>query len=56
MIEVGALYEPPFKSVAPTGPEDIFSEEDVDRIVAVVRNIRTTSLADQQAEQTAAHG
>ncbi|WP_406282914.1 hypothetical protein OH799_35415 [Nocardia sp. NBC_00881] len=56
VIEVGALYEPPFKSVAPTGPEDIFSEEDVDRIVAVVRNIRTTSLADQQAEQTAAHG
>ncbi|MGY4102444.1 type I restriction-modification enzyme R subunit C-terminal domain-containing protein [Nocardia sp. R16R-3T] len=56
VIEVGALYEQPFKAVAPTGPEDIFSDEDVDRIVAVVKNIRTTALPEQQAEQTAAHG
>lgn len=49
VIEVGALYEPPFKSVAPAGPEDIFSEEDVDRIVAVVENIRTTALPEQAA-------
>ncbi|MGW0007337.1 DEAD/DEAH box helicase family protein [Nocardia grenadensis] len=55
VIEVGALYEPPFKTVAPMGPEDIFPEEDVDRIVAVVESIRTTALADR-AEQTAASG
>ncbi|WP_244892064.1 type I restriction-modification enzyme R subunit C-terminal domain-containing protein [Nocardia beijingensis] len=55
VIEVGALYEQPFKGVAPTGPEDIFSEEDVDRIVEVVKNIRTTALP-LRAEQTAAHG
>ncbi|MGW4715365.1 DEAD/DEAH box helicase family protein [Nocardia sp. NPDC004260] len=55
VIEVGALYEQPFKGVAPTGPEDIFSEEDVDRIVAVVKNIRTTALP-APAESTAAHG
>ncbi len=33
VMEVGDLYEPPFKSVAPTGPESIFSEDDVDQIV-----------------------
>lgn len=47
MVEVGDLYEPPFKSVAPTGPEAIFSEDEVDRIVAVVRNIRTTAIPSQ---------
>ncbi|WP_280215494.1 DEAD/DEAH box helicase family protein [Nocardia cyriacigeorgica] len=55
VIDVGALYEPPFKSVAPTGPEDIFSEEEVDRIVAVVKHIRTTALPDA-AERHAASG
>ncbi|MET8779727.1 type I restriction-modification enzyme R subunit C-terminal domain-containing protein [Nocardia sp. NPDC004654] len=54
VIDVGALYEPPFKSVAPTGPEDIFSEDDVDRIVAIVKNIRTTALPDR-ADQAAAN-
>ncbi|PPJ35218.1 restriction endonuclease subunit R [Nocardia nova] len=55
VIEVGALYEPPFNSVAPTGPEDIFSEDDVDRIVAVVKNIRTTAVPNT-AESAAASG
>ncbi|WP_342801250.1 DEAD/DEAH box helicase family protein [Nocardia sp. No.11] len=53
VIDVGALYEPPFKSVAPSGPEDIFSENDVDRIVAIVKNIRTTAVADQQGAAAA---
>ncbi|WP_280498744.1 type I restriction-modification enzyme R subunit C-terminal domain-containing protein [Nocardia cyriacigeorgica] len=55
VIDVGALYEPPFKSVAPAGPEDIFTEDEVDRIVAVVKHIRTTALPDH-AEQKAASG
>ncbi len=55
VIEVGARYEAPFNAVAPTGPEDIFSEDDVDRIVAAVKNIRTTAVPDA-AESAAANG
>ncbi|WP_046471163.1 hypothetical protein [Allosalinactinospora lopnorensis] len=33
--EVSALYESPFTAPAPNGPEDIFSEADIDVLAAI---------------------
>ena len=36
----GQLYDPPFTDVAPTGPEQSFPNEDIDRLVAALDHIR----------------
>ena len=43
-VEVGALYDPPGDSIASGGPEDLFSEKDVDDVVAGLRRIRSTAV------------
>jgi type I restriction enzyme, R subunit len=48
-IEVGALYEPPFTSRAPGGPEDLFTEAKVDVLVAALHGIRATAIPADQA-------
>jgi type I restriction enzyme R subunit len=44
-IEVPALYESPFTTLAPTGPEAIFPEAEVDAMVTVIHAIRSTAVA-----------
>jgi type I restriction enzyme R subunit len=47
-VEVGRLYESPFTSLAPGGPEDLFPEADVDAIVTVLRQVRETAVPESQ--------
>lgn len=49
IVEVEALYESPFTSRAPSGPEDLFTDEEVDDIVAVIREIKATAVAGEVA-------
>jgi type I restriction enzyme R subunit len=37
------IYEPPYKDLAPTGPEGIFPEPDVERIVSTLADVRRTA-------------
>lgn len=46
-IDVDALYESPFTALAPTGPEAIFREAEVDVMVSVIHSIRSTAVADE---------
>ena len=48
-IPVEALYEPPFTTLAPRGPEDLFTEANVDILVAALHGIRATALPEQNA-------
>ncbi|MEY9211365.1 type I site-specific restriction endonuclease [Thermobifida halotolerans] len=43
-LDVGALYESPFTSLAPNGPEDLFGEADLDALVAVLERIEATAV------------
>jgi hypothetical protein len=44
-VEAEALYEHPFTSHAPRGPEDFFPEPDVDAMVAVLNRVRANAIA-----------
>jgi type I restriction enzyme R subunit len=44
-VEVDVLYEHPFTSHAPRGPEDIFPEPDVDAMIAVLNGVRANAIA-----------
>ncbi|MEU0061751.1 DEAD/DEAH box helicase family protein [Streptomyces albidoflavus] len=48
-IGVDALYESPFTALAPTGPEAIFPEAEVDVMVSVIHSIRSTAVAAEGA-------
>lgn len=39
------LYEPPFTGVAPTGPEHLFDEARVVRLVSKIREINESAVA-----------
>jgi type I restriction enzyme R subunit len=43
VMDPGVLYEPPFTDDAPSGPEDLFEEADVRRIVSIIRRFRRTA-------------
>jgi type I restriction enzyme, R subunit len=43
-VEVEMLYEHPFTSHAPRGPEDVFPEPDVDAMVAVLNRVRANAI------------
>jgi len=45
VMEPRALYEAPFTDLVPTGPEQIFEHDDLDRLVAVLRDVRATAIA-----------
>lgn len=49
VIDVAALYEPPFNSLAPRGPEDLFAESDITSMEAVIKSVRATAVAEDGA-------
>lgn len=44
LIDIGILYEQPFTSLAPGGPETIFENVDVDAIVTVLDAVRAIAV------------
>jgi len=48
-MDPARLYDPPFTDLAPTGPEDLFSVEEVDRICHLLDLIHTRAAAAQAA-------
>lgn len=45
IVDVGLLYESPFTDIAPTGPDALFTSEQVNRIMELLDTIRSTALA-----------
>jgi type I restriction enzyme R subunit len=45
VMSAAALYESPFTDVAPQGPDDIFTADEVTRLVAVLDRVRATATA-----------
>lgn len=43
-MDAAQLYESPFTGLAPQGPESLFSEADIDSLVAVLDRVRATAL------------
>ncbi|MDT3400186.1 DEAD/DEAH box helicase family protein [Streptomyces sp. B1866] len=48
-IDVASLYESPFTSIAPTGPEAIFPKPEVDAMVSVIHSVRSTAVVSDGA-------
>jgi type I restriction enzyme R subunit len=48
-MDPARLYDPPFSDLAPTGPEDLFSEEDINRICHLLDLIHARATAVQAA-------
>ena len=46
VVEVARLYESPFTDYAPNGPDSLFTDAQVDDIVAVLDDVRTHALPD----------
>lgn len=44
VMEPARLYEAPYTDHAPTGPEAVFSESDVDSIVDILRTVRANAV------------
>ncbi|MBF6448665.1 hypothetical protein IU429_13405 [Nocardia elegans] len=44
IVDVGALYDSPFSSIAPRGPEELFSDEDLDAMQEVLTRLRATAI------------
>jgi len=45
VMDPGRLYESPFTDLSPTGPEGLFSLEQVDRLVSILREIRQRAVS-----------
>jgi type I restriction enzyme R subunit len=45
IVDIGLLYESPFTDISPTGPDALFTTEQVNRIVQLLEEIRLTALA-----------
>jgi type I restriction enzyme, R subunit len=43
-MEPARLYESPYTDHAPTGPEAVFSESDVDNIVDILKIVRANAM------------
>ena len=46
VVEVARLYESPYTDYAPNGPDSLFTDAQVDDIVAVLDDVRTHALPD----------
>ena len=49
VMDPARLYDPPFSDLAPTGPEGLFSEVEVDNICHLLDLIRSRAMAAQAA-------
>ena len=49
VMDPARLYDPPFSDLAPTGPEGLFSEAEVDNICHLLDMIKTRAMAAQAA-------
>ncbi len=49
VLDPARLYDPPFSDLAPTGPEGLFSEAEVDNICQLLDLITTRAMAAQAA-------
>jgi len=49
VMDPARLYDPPFSDLAPTGPEDLFSVDEVDSICDLLDLIRLRAMASQVA-------
>ncbi|MGG5752763.1 type I restriction-modification enzyme R subunit C-terminal domain-containing protein [Zafaria sp. Z1313] len=47
-MDAGALYEPPYTDIAAGGPEALFPEEDVDRIVSIINRLGGPALPEPE--------
>lgn len=45
VMDPGRLFEPPYTDDAPTGPDLVFTEDEVDALVRTLRGIRETAVA-----------
>lgn len=45
VVDVSLLYESPFTDISPQGPDALFSADQVDRIMKLLQQIRSTALA-----------
>lgn len=45
VMDPARLYDPPFSDLAPTGPEDLFSDAEVDNICHLLQLIQERALA-----------
>ncbi|MBO0840353.1 MAG: restriction endonuclease subunit R, partial [Sciscionella sp.] len=44
IADVDALYASPFSAIAPGGPEDLFTENDIDTMIQTMRAIKATAV------------
>jgi type I restriction enzyme, R subunit len=49
IVEPARLYESPYTDHAPTGPDDVFGEADVDNIVAILNAVRANAAPEDGA-------
>jgi type I restriction enzyme R subunit len=47
VLEAKRLYEPPFTDHAPTGPDFLFNDSDVDRLVVVLDQVRAHAVVSE---------
>ena len=45
IMDPALLYESPFTDMAPRGPEDIFSSENVDKLITILNEVRQSAIA-----------
>jgi len=45
VMEAARLYESPFTDLTPRGPDGLFSSSQVDELVKILNNVRTTAIA-----------
>ncbi|NQX14098.1 DEAD/DEAH box helicase family protein [Microbacteriaceae bacterium VKM Ac-2855] len=49
VLEIDRLYQPPFSGVAPQGPEELFSDAQIDDLEAILRRIRESAEPRDEA-------
>jgi type I restriction enzyme R subunit len=45
VIDPALLYEPPFKDIAPTGPEQVFDKQKITRLFARIEALNQSAVA-----------
>ena len=45
IVDIGLLYESPFTDISPTGPDNLFTSEQVNRIVELLETLKSSALA-----------